>query len=192
MVGAAVFIDRGGGRNRGDGRGHFVQVVDRQADGLGAGVAGRVGGRHVKAVAWRAFEVRVGDQRHVAAGAVDAEGCVRDAQAVAGRMRVGRGGGVDHLVGAAVLIDGGSGRARGEARRCGVMHHCQWGAGGFVACSVYDLADKGIAASRQCYGEGSTCESFRFGVHACVVAKINRRCGAVMVNVQDFAEVQRR
>src|SRR5438105_3310922 len=69
------------------------------------------------------LEVRIAGQRHCAGAAVDAEGArVGAAQAVTGRTRgnvarVGRGGGVDHLARAAVLVNRCRRGARGDARR---------------------------------------------------------------------------
>ena len=98
VAGADVFV-HAGCRTRGDARGDFVQVVDRQCDGLLRGVARRVGGQHREAVVRLALKVRIGVERYGAAAGVDAQAGIAARFEAEGRCRAG-----------ACITSGGRGR----------------------------------------------------------------------------------
>ena len=119
---AAVFVDRRGRRTAGDGRCHFVEVINRKGDRAVAGIACRIGGHDSEAVAGFAFKIRVAGQRDRTGGRVDGQTRVaarfeREGHPAADITAVGGRGGVNHLTRPAVFVDRCGRRAAGDRRR---------------------------------------------------------------------------
>ncbi len=117
----AVLVDRGGDGAAGDGRSHFIEVVNSQRDRLTAVVARCIGGHHGEAVAGFVLKVRVAGQGDRAGDRIDGQARIaarfqREGDAAADIRRVGGRGGVDDLARAAVLVDRRSRGAAGDGR----------------------------------------------------------------------------
>ena len=118
-----VFRDRRGRVRRRDRRGDLVPIENVERHGLLRLVAGSVASDDRERVARLRLVIRIRDQPHDAGRAVDRErrvvahGLEQIGRGTRGRIAgVGRGGGVDHLIVAAVFLDRRRRAARGDRR----------------------------------------------------------------------------